>query len=56
MVRHSPVGTVQVHSKDQYLHHKAQAPDMPGSPAQVEKVAQVVEEVVKEGQQSVAKD
>ena len=33
-----------------------QAQDMPGSPAQGEKVAQVVEEVVKEGQQSVAKD
>ena len=31
---HSPVGTVQAHSKDQYLHHKAQAWEAPASPAQ----------------------
>ena len=53
---HSPVGTVQAHSKDQYLHHKAQARDTPASLAQGVRVAPVVEGAVIEGQQSVAKD
>ena len=51
----SPVGTVQVHSMDQYLHHKAQVWEAPASPAQGVRSVPVVAGAAQEGQQSVAK-